>query len=86
MPKNVFDVILTPLAIELLKNESLASFLIDKRYFHCSSIEPNGNYLFMKIKSPLKGENPTVFEISIPHSYVLYIVSFDSDVHPNFQI
>jgi hypothetical protein len=83
--KTKYDVFLTPEAIQYLKDDStISSFLTNQKYFKCSEINPNGNYLFMKLEHPAKFEGNIIFEISIPHSFVLYIFSFDSDIHPSF--
>lgn len=84
--KTKYAVALTNEAVALLRPHGIKILMKNDTYFLCESIEPNGNYLFMKIEQQIETTEPRFFEVSIPHSYILYIVSFDSSIHPNFQI
>lgn len=69
-----YSVVLTEEAKKLLEKD-LSEFLIDDSYFNCISIEPNGPYLFMQIDEKNTKSKRMPAEISIPHHYVLYIIS-----------
>jgi len=75
--KPKFAVVLTKEAIGLLKDENILLNLVKGKYFVCEEIEPNGNYFYMKLSSggapPIL--EPQLWEISVPHHYILYVLS-----------
>ena len=81
--KTKFDVFLTSQALEQLKDSNILKMLIDGRYFLCDSIDSTGVYFFMKLQSAFPIQGHEIFEVSIPHSFVLYILSFDTSTHPS---
>lgn len=83
MSKNPhYDVTLTKEAIELLQGEYISDFLIDGKYFNCIAIEPNNAFFNFKINHKHKVLGEIVTEFSIPHSFVLYIVSAEDKRTP----
>ena len=72
-----FAVVLTNEATKLLKDENISLNLVKGRYFICEEIDPAGNYFYMKLSS---SGSPPIFEphsweISVPHHYILYVLS-----------
>jgi protein associated with RNAse G/E len=83
VPKIHYSVVLTQEARELLKDDIIFTYLHEGTYFNCIEIDPNGNYFFMKVEKKFRNKNFTT-EISIPHRFVLYVVSADSSKSPGF--
>ena len=72
-----FAVVLTDEAIRLLKDENISLNLVKGKYFVCEEIDSDGNYFYMKLSS---SEAPPIlapheWEISVPHHYILYVLS-----------
>jgi hypothetical protein len=74
-------VVLTAEARKVLRSEPIQLFLKEGQYFNCDSISHDGFFLNMKLKLPDEGEVAT--EISIPLSYVLYVVSAEAQARLN---
>lgn len=72
--KIIYAVVLTSQAIDFLKDDLISTFLTKSKYFKREAIEPNDRYLYMKLVSPIEYEGRQVYELSIPHEYVLYMV------------
>ena len=75
--KPKFAVVLTNEAIRLLQDENISMNLVNGKYFVCEEIEASGNYFYMKLSA---GGAPPIlathlWEISVPHHYVLYVLS-----------
>ncbi len=79
--KSKFAVVLTNEAIRLLKDENISLTLVKGKYFVCEEIEPSGNYFYMKLTHggvpPIL--EPHLWEISVPHNYILYVLSGVTD-------
>jgi len=76
-------VVLTAEAQEALRSESIQLFLQDGQYFNCDFISQDGFFLNMKLKLPEEGE--LIAEITIPLSYVLYMISAEAQARLGFN-
>jgi hypothetical protein len=76
-------VVLTAEARKALRSEPIQLFLQDGQYFNCDSISQDGFFLNMKLRLPEEGA--LVAEISIPISYVLYMVSAEAQARLGFS-
>ena len=81
--KPKIGVILTAEAKEALQKEPIQLFLHEGRYFNCDSVSQDGFFLHMKLRFPDNGE--MVAEVSIPISYVLYMVSAEAQARLGFN-
>ncbi len=70
-----FAVFLTEHALENLRGDSIFSLLKKDKYFLCDKINPDGNYFFMHIIDERVKGLEQMWEISIPHTFVLYVLS-----------
>jgi hypothetical protein len=79
--KPKFAVVLTNEAIRLLKDENISLNLVKGKYFVCEEIEPSGNYFYMKLSGGTTPPilEPHLWEISVPHNYILYVLSGVTD-------
>jgi hypothetical protein len=79
--KPKFAVVLTKEAIGLLKDENIYLNLVKGKCFICEEIEASGNYFYMKLSDgsapPILA--PHMWEISVPHHYILYVLSAVTD-------
>ena len=79
--KPKFAVVLTKEAIKLLKDENISLNLVKGKCFICEEIEASGNYFYMKLSDggapPILA--PHLWEISVPHHYILYVLSAVTD-------
>jgi len=79
--KPKFAVVLTKEAIGLLKDENISLNLVKGKCFICEEIEASGNYFYMKLSDggapPILA--PHLWEISVPHHYILYVLSAVTD-------
>ena len=76
-------VVLTAEARKALRSEPIQLFLKEGQYFNCDSISQDGFFLNMKLRLPEEGE--LVHEITIPISYVLYMVSAEAQARLGFR-
>jgi hypothetical protein len=81
--KTKIGVVLTAEARKALRNEPIQLFLREGQYFNCDSISQDGSFLNMKLRLPEEGE--LVAEITIPISYVLYMVSAEAQARLGFS-
>jgi hypothetical protein len=73
--KPMTDVLLIPEVLPYF-DQYKKVMLKDDRYFHCSAVEPHGQYLKMTVPIPIPGQDePFEASISIPHSFVLCILT-----------
>lgn len=73
--KPMIDVLLIPEALPYF-DQYKKVMLKDDHYFHCSAIDPDGQYLKMTVPIPISGaDKPLEASISIPHSFVLCILT-----------
>ncbi len=79
--KTRIGVVPTAEARKALQSEPIQLFLQEGQYFSCDSISQDGFFLNMKFKLPDEGK--LAAEISIPISYVLYVVSAEAQARLN---
>ena len=72
-----FAVVLTNEVIRPLKDENIQLNLVKGKYFICEEIDADGNYFYMKLSNsgapPIF--EPHLWEISVPHHYILYVLT-----------
>lgn len=78
------NVVLTPEARKLILEEPIGRLLKKERYFNCIEVNTSSPYFFMKIEDEDENLGKFIMEISIPHYYVLYYISGESNKYLGF--
>ncbi len=74
-----YVVVLTSDAVKILLNEPISILIKNRKHFNCIEIDPNNPFFYMKIEEANDGHQKFLTDLYIPHHFIQYYLSSDSE-------